>query len=193
MIILFISPPFLSYYLFFWQSISVGVKSERTANGNVSITIIKDRVTYPGYLEFISRSLQVPLNLTNYDVCFKNRSYVEESGKKTFLDADIRLVDDKGDYLEFKLFKNEHICKTLDIDKAIITGTHRIVFKNFPVVATLSLDIAPDERASLSLIDKWVMAIIFTVAGYGLLIIIKDVIFIIYCLIKIIFEKWFSQ
>ncbi|MDP3784700.1 MAG: hypothetical protein Q8R12_01325 [bacterium] len=176
-VLLLILPLFLAYYLFFYNNLYVRVESRKTDDNKVLITVLKNETDYPKSYDLITRLLQIPFNLTTYNICFKNKSYANELGYNEFLEAkDVTLegIDKKDIGVKpFDIPPNNTSCQKLHLEKIIIDkATYVYSFKFFPSQGEFHYDISAEEKAEIANIDKWVITFLFSVAAYGILFLI---------------------
>ncbi len=182
--LIFLIPPFLSLHAFVFSEISFKIKTEKPNDGILKISILKEEVRYPAYQDMISKLLQIPLNLNHYNVCFQNKSYKKESGKKEFLPLeDVTLIKsgDPNNIIEqFDMLNEDYVCKNINLYETTISkGTYQINFNSIPQEIETKVDITTTPTASLAITDKIIGVTAFTLGLYGIFLIIREVYLII--------------
>lgn len=193
-ILIFISPILFAYCLFFYKQITFEVKTEKTSDNKLLITILKNKTGYPLYQDIIARVFQIPLNLTHYNVCFRNESYAEEAGKKEDMAIEkVELTGTNGENLGIEPFDipaNGKKCQELNLDKLIINKVNwSYQIKYLPTEIKLNPNVFANPIAYPSRLDKWITAIIFTIAFEGFLLLIRNISIIIWSKLKIAFGR----
>lgn len=198
-IIVFLLPVIFGCYLFLFKDISVDVKSGKMDDGKVLVTIQKSNVTISAFQNVVARIFQVPLNLTNYSVCFRNKSQASASGifgetKDFFLDASaVNLESDEQQNSNLEpltIPANGHKCVSLNLDKVIIGHVeyrHKLEFT--PASIQWSSNIYAEEKASLDIVDKLVTTFVVIFAMYGTLLLLKSIYEVMKENIKLLLNK----
>ncbi len=145
-------PTLVAYFLFWYSSTTVvPIKNERTQEGNVRVVRMESPSQLNRLLAVARAALQVPFDLSNYNICLRNQTKLAGAGGETFLDVQALIMDESGKTILGPIFlsKQGRACGEVSISPFVlgIGDVEPIIINAEYLPARLkgNFDIAADE------------------------------------------------